>query len=77
MAVGAWRFGAIRRLPLGLLGLESVPALRNPNLGYFLDMLPYLFTVAVLVAASRGSWRREFATPSALGQAFVRGERGK
>ncbi|HEY3451507.1 MAG TPA: ABC transporter permease [Myxococcales bacterium] len=77
VAVGAWLFGAIRRLPLDLQGIDGVPALRNPNFGYFLDMLPYLFTIAVLVVASRGSRRRRFATPSALGQAFVRGERGK
>jgi len=77
VAVGAWLFGAIRRLPLDLQGIESVPALRNPNLGYFLDMLPYLFTIVVLAFASRGRWKRRFGTPAALGVAFVRGERGR
>lgn len=73
VAVGAWLFGAIRRLPLDLQGIEGLPFLRNPNLGYFLDMLPYLFTIAVLVVARR----RRLGTPAALGQAFVRGERGR
>ncbi|MBI5545945.1 MAG: hypothetical protein HY901_18805 [Deltaproteobacteria bacterium] len=77
VAIGAYLFGAIRRLPLDLQGIEGLPFLRNPNLGYFLDMLPYLFTIAVLAVASRGSWRQRFSTPAALGTAFVRGERGR
>jgi simple sugar transport system permease protein len=75
VALGAWLFGAIRRLPLDLQGVEGLPLFKNPNLGYFLDTLPYLFTIAVLVVASRGRWKRKFATPGALGTAFVRGER--
>jgi simple sugar transport system permease protein len=77
VALGAYLFGAIRRLPLDLQGVDGLPFLRSPGLGYFLDMLPYLFTIAVLVAASRGSFKRRFATPAALGLPFARGERGR
>ena len=55
-AWGAYLFGAIRRLPLDLQGVTALPLFRNPNLGYFLDMAPYLFTIIVLVLASSGRW---------------------
>lgn len=74
--LGAYLFGAIRRLPLDLQGVQSLPLFRNPNLGYFLDMLPYLFTVVVLVLAST-SRRGRRGAPAALGLPFVRGERGR
>ena len=73
-AWGAYLFGAIRRLPLDLQGVEQLPLFRNPNLGYFLDMLPYLFTIAVLVLASRGGKMTRRA-PAGLGLPFIRGER--
>jgi general nucleoside transport system permease protein len=76
-AAGSYLFGAIRRLPLDLQGVESLPLFRNPNLGYFLDMLPYLFTIAVLVAVGRARLRHRLGPPTALGLPFVRGERGK
>jgi general nucleoside transport system permease protein len=74
-AAGSYLFGAIQRLPLDLQGIESLPFLRNPSLGYFLDMLPYLFTVAVLALTHLG--RTRLGAPAALGQPFVRGERGR
>ncbi len=74
-AWGAYLFGAIRRLPLDLQGVEELPLFRNPNLGYFLDMLPYLFTILVLVAASRTKLARR--APAALGLPFIRGDRGR
>jgi simple sugar transport system permease protein len=77
VALGAYLFGAIRRLPLDLQGLDGLPFLKNPSLGYFLDMLPYLFTIAVLVVAGLSRFRKRFAAPAALGTAFVRGERGR
>ena len=73
-AWGAYLFGAIRRLPLDLQGVEALPLFRNPNLGYFLDMAPYLFTIIVLVMASRGKWAKR--APAALGLPFIRGDRG-
>lgn len=74
-AWGSYLFGAIRRLPLDLQGVQSLPLFRNPNLGYFLDMLPYLFTILVLVLASFGRLRRR--APAALALPFVRGDRGR
>jgi ABC-type uncharacterized transport system permease subunit len=76
-ALGAYLFGAIRRLPLDLQGVQSLPLFRNPNLGYFLDMLPYLFTIGILVLAAATRLRRRIGAPGALGQPFIRGERGK
>jgi len=74
-AMGAWLFGTIRRLPLDLQGVPDLPLFRNPNLGYFLNMLPYLFTIAVLIVGSRESFRRRLGAPAALGIPFVRGRR--
>ena len=81
-AVGAYAFGALRRLildiqgPLVLLGFDN-PFYYNPYLGFFLQMLPYLFTVVVLVIGSREAMRKRIGAPAALGNPYVRGERGK
>jgi simple sugar transport system permease protein len=81
-AVGAYAFGALRRLildiqgPLVLLGFEN-PFYYNPYLGFFLQMLPYLFTVVVLVIGSREAMRKRIGAPAALGNPYIRGERGK
>lgn len=74
-AIGAWMFGAIRRLPLDLQGVEGLPLFRNPNLGYFLGMLPYLFVIAAVVIGSRDAMRNRLGAPAALGIAWTRGER--
>jgi general nucleoside transport system permease protein len=76
-AVGSYLFGTLGRLPLDLQGVKSLPLLANPNLGYFLDMVPYLFAILVLALVSRGGLRRKHGAPSALGLPYVRGERGK
>jgi ABC-type uncharacterized transport system permease subunit len=81
-AVGAYAFGALRRLildiqgPLVLLGFAN-PFYYNPYLGFFLQMLPYLFTVVVLVIGSREAMRKRIGAPAALGNPYIRGERGK
>jgi ABC-type uncharacterized transport system permease subunit len=81
-AVGAYAFGALRRLildiqgPTLLLGFAN-PFYYNPYLGFFLQMLPYLFTVAVLVIGSREAMRKRIGAPAALGNPYIRGERGK
>ena len=81
-AVGAYTFGALRRLildiqgPLVLLGFDN-PFYYNPYLGFFLQMLPYLFTVTVLVIGSREAMRKRIGAPAALGNPYIRGERGK
>ncbi len=80
-AVGAYAFGALRRLildiqgPLLLLGFDN-PFYYNPYLGFFLQMLPYLFTVIVLVIGSREAMRKRIGAPAALGNPYVRGARG-
>jgi len=81
-AVGSYAFGALRRLildiqgPTMLLGSAN-PFYYNPYLGFFLQMLPYLFTVIVLVIGSREAMRKRIGAPAALGNPYVRGERGK
>ena len=81
-AIGAYAFGALRRLildiqgPLVLFGFAN-PFYYNPYLGFFLQMLPYLFTVVVLVIGSREAMRKRIGAPAALGNPYIRGERGK
>jgi simple sugar transport system permease protein len=81
-AVGAYAFGALRRLildvqgPLLLFGFAN-PFYYNPYLGFFLQMLPYLFTVVVLVIGSREAMKKRIGAPAALGNPYIRGERGK
>lgn len=81
-AFGAYAFGALRRLildiqgPTILLGLAN-PFYYNPYLGFFLQMLPYAFTIIVLVIGSREAIRKRTGAPAALGIPYIRGERGK
>ena len=81
-ALGSYAFGALRRLildiqgPLTLFGFDN-PFYYNPYLGFFLQMLPYAFTVIVLVIGSREAIRKRLGAPAALGTPYVRGERGK
>ncbi|HKG55551.1 MAG TPA: ABC transporter permease [Anaerolineales bacterium] len=81
-AVGSYAFGALRRLildiqgPTLLLGLKN-PFYYDPYLGFFLQMLPYAFTVIVLVIGSREAIRKRLGAPAALGNPYIRGERGK
>jgi simple sugar transport system permease protein len=59
--------------------LQSVawlPFASNPVLGVWLDMLPYLFTIVVLIFTSSAAARRRLGAPLALGVPFVRGDRG-
>jgi general nucleoside transport system permease protein len=80
-AVGGYIFGALRRLildiqgPTLLLGMSN-PFYYNPYLGFFLQMLPYAFTVIVLIIGSRAAMRRRLGAPAALGVPYIRGERG-
>jgi general nucleoside transport system permease protein len=80
-AVGAYLFGSLRRLVLDMQGPENILFFRNPffqdrNLQFFLEMLPYALTVIVLVIGSREAVRRRLGAPAALGNPYVRGERG-
>ena len=80
-ALGSYTFGALRRLildiqgPTMLLGMEN-PFYYNPYWGFFLEMLPYAFTIIVLVIGSREAIRKRLGAPAALGIPFIRGERG-
>jgi simple sugar transport system permease protein len=79
-AVGAYTFGALRRLildiqgPSVLFGLAN-PFYYNPYWGFFLQMLPYAFTIIVLVIGSREAMRKRLGAPAALGLPYVRSER--
>ena len=81
-AIGSYAFGALRRLildiqgPTLLLGFRN-PFYYNPYWGFFLQMIPYAFTIAVLVIGSREATRKRIGAPAALGEPYVRGERGK
>jgi ABC-type uncharacterized transport system permease subunit len=80
-AFGSYAFGALRRLildlqgPTKLLGLRN-PFFYNPYLGFFLQMVPYAFTIVVLIIGSREAIRKRLGTPAALGVPYVREERG-
>jgi len=80
-AVGSYAFGALRRLildiqgPLTLFGVDN-PFYYNPYWGFFLQMLPYAFTVIVLVIGSREAIRKRLGAPASLGTPYIRGERG-
>ena len=79
--VGSYAFGALRRLildiqgPTLLLGMRN-PFYYNPYWGFFLQMIPYAFTIIVLVIGSREALRKRIGAPAALGTPYVRGERG-
>ena len=79
--LGAYAFGALRRMildiqgPTILLGVAN-PFYYNPYWGFFLRMLPYAFTIIVLLIGSRDAVRKRIGTPAALGVPYVRGERG-
>jgi ABC-type uncharacterized transport system permease subunit len=80
-AFGSYTFGALRRLildiqgPLTLFGFDN-PFYYNPYWGFFLQMLPYAFTIIVLVIGSREALRKRLGAPAALGTPYIRGERG-
>jgi general nucleoside transport system permease protein len=80
-AFGSYIFGALRRLildiqgPTMLLGFAN-PFYYNPYYGFFLQMLPYAFTIFVLVLGSREAIRKRIGSPAALGVPYIRGQRG-
>lgn len=80
-AFGSYAFGALRRLildiqgPTQLLGVRN-PFFYNPYWGFFLQMLPYAFTIVVLVLGSREAVRKRLGAPAALGTPYIRGQRG-
>ena len=80
-AGGAYAFGALRRLILDLQGPTTLlgfanPFYYNPYLGFFLQMLPYAFTIVVLIIGSREAMRKRLGAPAALGVPYIRAEKG-
>ncbi len=80
-AFGAYAFGALRRLILDVQGPAMIlgfanPFFYNPYLGFFLQMVPYAFTIIVLIIGSREAMRKRLGSPAALGIPYIRGERG-
>jgi len=80
-AFGSYAFGALRRAILDIQGPQVLfgfpnPFFFNPYYGFFMQMLPYAFTIVVLILGSRGALRRRLGAPAALGVPYVRGERG-
>jgi len=80
-AIGAYLFGAIFRLILDIQGLGSILGAPNPfgagrSTTFFLEMLPYVFVILVVVAGSRRALLQRLGAPAALGRPYVRGERG-
>ncbi|MGQ0600958.1 MAG: ABC transporter permease [Anaerolineales bacterium] len=80
-AFGSYAFGALRRVILDIQGPQVLfgfpnPLYYNPYWGFFMQMLPYAFTIIVLVVGSRAALRQRLGAPAALGLPYIRGERG-
>ncbi|MHC1770521.1 MAG: ABC transporter permease [Flexilinea sp.] len=81
-AFGAYFFGLLSRviidikLPRILFGMNN-PFFFIPNLTYFLEMVPYIFTLVVMIIGANQARRKRIGAPAALGQPFSRGQRGK
>lgn len=69
-ALGAYLFGGVEA---GQFRLQSAGI---PVSSFFLSSLPYLFTILVLILATRATARVRIGAPAALGRPFVREERG-
>lgn len=68
--IGSYLFGGVNALQLRIQAVgTSIPA-------HLLMMTPYIFTLLVLVIATREKVRRRMGAPAALGIPFVRGEKG-
>jgi len=69
VALGAFLFGAVEAGQFRLQGVNV------PVSSFFLNMLPYVFTVAVLVFSTVRTRNRRVGQPAALGKAYIREER--
>lgn len=69
VAAGALLFGAVEAAQFRLQGVNV------PVSSFFLNMLPYLFTIAVLILATQQSRAQRVGSPASLGKPYVREER--
>jgi len=68
-AFGSYLFGGVEALQFRLQGAGT-------NISpFFLNMLPYLFTILVLVLATQETFKRRVGAPAALGLPYFREER--
>jgi simple sugar transport system permease protein len=79
---GAYMVAFIFRLTIDLQGKDALLGLPNVFFEYqpstfFLGMLPYVMVILVLVFAASEANRKRLGAPAALGQPYVRGERGR
>jgi len=76
--VVSYFFGLLNRLPLDLQNpaLPLISTANNPSVGRFMNMLPYLATIFILILGSREALRQRLGAPAALGVPYVRGEHG-
>ncbi|MCP4362791.1 MAG: ABC transporter permease [Chloroflexi bacterium] len=80
-AFGGYLFGALRRFILDLQGPPKLFGMTNPlfinsNFGFFLQMMPFVLTIIALVWGSRAAMKKRLGAPAALGEPYIRGERG-
>jgi Uncharacterized ABC-type transport system, permease component len=80
-AFGALLFGSIFQFNIDIQGVGVIFGFENPfqagrSATFFLDMLPYLMVILVVVIGSREAVRKRVGAPAALGRPYVRGERG-
>jgi len=68
-ALGAYLFGGVEALQFRLQGTGTAIS------PFFLSMLPYIFTILVLVLATRETVKRRIGAPAALGLPYFREER--
>ena len=68
-ALGGYLFGCLEALTFRLQAVGFDISV------FFVSMLPYLFTIVVLVVIARGNLNRRLAAPGALGNTFAREER--
>jgi simple sugar transport system permease protein len=69
VAAGAFLFGAVEAGQFRLQGINV------PVSSFFLNMLPYIFTILVLILSTVQTRRLRIGQPAALGRAYVREER--
>jgi simple sugar transport system permease protein len=80
-AFGAYLFGTISRFIIDVQGEATIFGITNPfgagrSATFFLEMLPYVLVIVVVVIGSREAARKRVGAPAALGTPYVRGQRG-